>query len=480
MSSKREATETRQKGNTEWWCVDLGQGAAVDPEVFERLTESFLRFTPDLVQGRNRIFLEMGRTKKLFNLSAVSARIRILGERLGLDTGHWRFGIGKTLPAAWIQTRWRTLLPEALPLDAYHDYLDPLTHFEMNRPMRERIDVFRALGMRHLASLFTVPKSAWLVRFGEEFDRFLENYEFGETFVWSAYRPTASLGERSRWNAEDTVIDAEGLIFRLKPLIDRLMERLHALGRSLKKVEVVLKLDRPVPDRKLLLAFAFPQTSRVLLLKLLRERITREMERESLTDPVVEAEIIVLETGRRERGSERFSFSEQDEKNQHERERWVELVSYLGLKLECDGKVFQAETTEHLLPEKSWKKVLLADPVADQPLDRVSQFYSKRPLRLFHEPEVLHRVGPYLRRAGVLWKICDISEPERLAGHDWDVDGNAGRDGGFDRVYYRVRVEGGGTGTAMPFARNGTQKQTQEWWIYKDERAGSLNLHGVY
>lgn len=462
---------------TEWWCVDLGQGHAIDPEKFERLTESFLRFTPDLVQGRNRIFLEMGRTKKLFNLHTVSARIRVLGERLGLESLHWRFGIGKTLPEAWIQTRWRTVLPEALPLDAYYDCIDPVSHFEMKRPMRERLEIFRALGMRNLASLFTVPKAAWLVRFGEEFERFLENHEFGEAFVWNSYRPTESLSERTRWNAEDTVIDAEGLIFRLKPLIDRLMERLFALGRSLKKIEITLKLDRPVPDRKLVLTFAFPQTSRVLLLKLLRERITREMDREPLSDPVVEAEIAVLETAHRDRRTERFSFSEQDEQKQQERERWVELVSYLGLKLGGGvggntaasaagagaGKVFQAETTEHLLPEKSWQKVLLADPVPEVPLDRVSQLYAKRPLRLFSEPETLHRVGPYLRKDGVLWRICEISEPERLAGYEWDVDHGAG----FDRTYYRVQVES-------------ASGHMQEWWVYKDERAGSLNLHGVY
>lgn len=447
----------------EWWCVDLGQGYSMDPERFDRLTESFLRFTPDLVQGRNRIFLEMAKTKKLFNLNSVSGRIRALGERLGLDTGHWRFGIGKTLPEAWIQTRWRTKLPEGLPLDAYYDYLDPVSHFELNRPMRERLEVFRALGMKHLASLFTVPKSAWLVRFGEEFDRFLENYEFGQSFIPKPYRPTENLKEKSRWNAEDTVIDAEGLIFRVKPIIDRLMERLYSLGRSLKKMEVVLKLDRPVPDRRILLSFVFPQTSRVLLLKLLRERITREMDRDPLSDPIVEVEIHVIETAPRERTSERFSFSEQDEQAQQERERWVELVSYLGLKLEDRDRVFQAETTEHLLPEKSWKKTLLVDPVPEQPLDRVSGLYPKRPLRLLREPEVLYRVGPYLRRGGVLWKIQEISEPERLSGYDWDT--------GFDRTYYRVRVECGQGAMAVA---------AQEWWVYKDERVGSLKLHGVY
>jgi hypothetical protein len=187
----------------EWWCIDLGQAQNISPQTMDELTESFLRFTPDVVQGRNRIFLEMSRTKKLFNLNTFSNRARVLGNRAGVEVMVWRFGIAKSIPKAWVQTRYRSADSVQLPLEAYYDFISPLQHFELNRAMQDRLAVFRALGMRCLESLFTIPKAAWLVRFGEEFDSFLEHYEFGEKFVCSCFVPTTPLQEQTDWNAED-------------------------------------------------------------------------------------------------------------------------------------------------------------------------------------------------------------------------------------------------------------------------------------
>ena len=187
------------------------------------------------------------------------------------------------------------------------------------------------------------------------------------------------------------------------------------------------------------------------------------MERNPLSDPVIGIEIAVLETVPRETGSARFAFSESSEASELEKERWLELVSFLGLKLGNREDVFQAETTEHLLPEKSWKRVLLSTPDPTVKLDRVSQFYSKRPLRLFEEPKPIRRLGGYLKLEESLWRICSISEPEHLSGYEWDVDSG----GAFDRTYYRVRVED----------RRGA---SQEWWVFKESAPGRLHLHGIY
>jgi hypothetical protein len=447
----------------EWWCVDLGQAVPIQQDQFDLFTESLFRFTPNLVQGRNRVFLEMSCTRNLFNLHTVSSRIGVLAGRHGLDPSVIRFGVGKSIPLAWVQTRWRNRELSALPMDAYFDFIDPLNFFEPDRTRRERLSVFRTLGMRTIESLFDVPKEAWLVRFGEEFDVFLEHLEHGEKICWNRFSSKSPLVEKTRWNAEEYVIDAEGMIFRLKPLLDRLCERLYSLQVSIRKIEIALKLDRPVPDRRIILGFTFPQTSRVLLLKLLREKLSREMERDPLSDPVIEVEVSILETAKREVTSSRFSFSEKDEESELEAERWLELISFLGLKLANREDVFQAETTEHLLPEKSWKRVLLSTPDRTLPLDRVSGLFPKRPVRLLSEAKPLRRMGGYLKLGDVLFKICKISEPEHLSGYEWDVDAG----GAFDRTYYRVRVQD----------REGSE---QEWWVYKDEHHGKLKLHGVY
>ena len=447
----------------EWWCLDLGQGELLDRDRFDRLTESLLRFTPDLVQGRNRIFLEMSRTRKHLKLSGVFERIRALGARLGLEGGYWRLGVGSSIPDSWVQTRWRTLDLQALPLDAYYDYISPLDFFELNRGMRERLGVFRALGMKTLASLFSIPKEAWLVRFGEEFDLFLENREHGRAFSGTRFIAAIPLTSAVHWNPEDCVLDAEPMIFRLKPVLDQLCERLYALHLSFKRVEVVLRLDRKGADRKIDLPFSFPQTSRVLILKLLRERLFAEMSRHPLSDPVVSASITVLETAKRQSASGRFAFSAEEEAIEERGERWMELVSYLGLKMEDRSRIFQAEVTEHPLPERSWKKILSSTPDEKTRSNSISALLSKRPTRLLSDPPKLFRLGPYLKHEQALWMIREISDGERLSGWDWDVEDTSG----FDRSYYRVKVENGGG-------------LLEEWWIYKDEREGVLRLHGVY
>lgn len=458
------------KKNQEWWCVDFGQAELLDPETFQALAESFLRFTPDVVVGRNRLFLEMGRTRHLFQLNTLTSRARVLAERVGLDSTYWKWGVGQSIPESWVQTRYRTRLVDTLPLEAYYDFIDPLSHFEMNRAMNERVLIFRSLGLKTLSGLFEIPKEAWLVRFGEEFDTFLEHFSYPKQFAWVRLTPSLKLTEKTHWNAEEYVIDSEGLIFRLKPLIDRICERLYALRRALKKIELVLELDRTIsPDRTIELSFAFPQTSRVLLLKLLREKLSRVMEREPLTDPIIAARVEVTEVVKREHTNARFAFSEADAQLSDETERWLELISYLGLKVSDPSQVFQAETTEHPLPEKSWKKVLLQEPRRDLKLDQVSHLYAERPVRLLTQPLPLFRLGPYLRRERELWRICDVSHEEVIEAHAWDVELQLTKDDeyGFARTYYKVHVRS-------------QAGQEQFWWIYKDERLGELKLHGVY
>ncbi len=456
------------KQTQEWWCLDLGFSSEIGAEDFDRLLESLLRFTPDLVPGRKRVFLEMSRVPVRPKPDSFLKRVQVLARRIGLDASSWRFGIADTIPKAWVQTRWRAREARLLPVEAYFDFIDPLNHFECTRPERERLTCFRSLGMKNLEYLFTVPKAAWLVRFGEEFDSFLEHFEFGERFVWKAWKPAEALSEETRWNAEEWVSDAEGLIFRLKPLVDRLCSRLYSLGRAIRKLEIVLKLDRPVPDRKIELGFAFPQTSRTLILKLLREKLSQEMDRNPLTDPIVEARIGIRETERRSQGSARFAFSSEEERSEEEREKWVELISYLGTKygepsLESGARAFQATLTEHPLPERSWKKTWYAET----PPPPVKRIEPARPVLLFQNPEALHRTGPWLQRQNgsfqERYRIRSFRQEERIEGYEWDVEDT----GGFERTYFRVEVEN-------------PQGKPEEWWVYRDELLGKLMLHGLY
>ncbi len=473
----------------EWWCIDLGHAVAYPAEELARLSEACFRFTPDVVVAQNRIFLEMSRTKKHFTLDTVQKRVQILAERISFKLGQsvfrWRWGIGKTIPQAWVQTKWKSTSPHLLPIDSIFDFMNPLRATELNRRDRERVSLFFALGIRTIQDLFQVPPDALLTRFGSILDDFSKNFHEGERFPWVRHTPSVELLELSRWNAEDWVADSDSLIFRIKPVVDRLMGRLFSLRRSLKKLEITLKLDSRGIDRVLELQFAFPQTSSQLLLKILREKISADMQRDPLTDPVVEVSIRVLETTKREEASLRFHFSESNDPSEHDdfQEKWMELISYLGIEQGERTGVFQAETTEHLLPEKSWRKVLIAEPTISAKLDQVSHLFQKRPLRLLPEPIRLAREGMFLKRTSAqgsvffeneLWRICEFACEERLNGYEWDIEETQG----FDRTYYRVKVQKEGFVPGLAVDAHGVQ--TEEWWVYKDEVLNKLMLHGVF
>ncbi len=443
----------------EWWCVDLGQAVNYTALQLERIAEALLRFTPDVVMGKNRIFLEMGRTKKLFRLDSFQKRVLVLADRESIDSNLWRWGIGKTIPESWVQCRFKTLQLASLPIDSIFDYIDPFAHFQLSRAHQDKIKLFQALGMRTLQDLFQIPHDALLVRFGSMLDQFSKNYFEGARIAWVRFKPHVDLIEQSRWNSDEWVIDSESLIFKIKPLIDRMMSRLYSRHQALKQLEIVLKLDSKAPDRKLVLSFAFPQTSSQLLLKLLREKISFEMQKEPLTDPIMLVTLKVMEATPRENHSLTFGFTNQNEESSEDlREKWMELIAYLGT-------AFQVETTEHHLPERSWKKVLCSDPGMTKPLDQVAHLFQKRPLKLYHEPIALFRIGMYLKKEEQLWRIREFSCEEKITGYEWDVEETQG----FDRTYYRVKVEA-----------NSNAEHQEEWWIYKDEILKKIMLHGVY
>lgn len=447
----------------EWWCVDLGQSVDYTDLKLEELAEGFLRFTPDVVMGRNRLFLEMSRTKKLFGLDSIQKRAQAVAARAGVDSQFWQWGIGRTIPEAWVQSRWKNHHVRTLPIETMFDFIDPFQQWQITRSHQEKIKLFMGLGLRTLEDLFRVPHDALLVRFGSLFDQFSKNFFDGSKIGWTRFKSHVDLIETTKWNADEWVVDSESLIFSIKPLIDHLMTRLYCQRKSLKALEITLMLDSRAPDRILNLSFAFPQTSSQLLLKLLREKISHAMQKDPLIDPIMKVSLKVLEASERDQRSLSFAFSEGNtEFNEDLRERWMELISYLG-------SAFQVETTEHPLPEQAWRKVQLDDPSLSKKMDHISHLFTKRPVKLLSEPIVLSRIGTFLKKGDELWRIRAFSCEEKISGYEWDVDETCG----FDRTYYRVKVES----SASQFAG---QEHLEEWWIYKDEFRHQLILHGVY
>jgi hypothetical protein len=112
---------------TRWYCLFLGYYTQVSDSDLERLSRACGRFVNRVVLGDKRVFFEVDLSRAGMNLGALQFKIQSFAETWDLPHPLWQWGVGKTLAEAWVQTRWKSLTPDFLPIEALDDYLYPLS-----------------------------------------------------------------------------------------------------------------------------------------------------------------------------------------------------------------------------------------------------------------------------------------------------------------------------------------------------------------
>lgn len=452
-----------------YFCVALDRSAS-DPEA---LAEACLRFTPDLVyqRGGGAFFLEVSRCLSLYSPESLRARLAALCRGFGFRS--FRITQASTLPRAWLLARHALAATtwEQAPIDAIADVVDPLKlHREWEKKITEMAETLFLLGVRRLGALKKLPPDSAVSRFGEIYRELLANLGPEERFVWERFRPREKFCERFEFNPDDRAHDLEPVLFHTKGLLDRALKRAYGRGKALSEIELRIECETRKDVREyavqVRIRFTFPQTSAPIAMRSLHERLSVEMGRRGLDAPISAIEFEVLELEERRSAQVNFLGGEAQEE-ENAREAFRDLVTALALKLSPGKEVFQAECIENWRPERSWRRVLV-DPAR---LKSASLPIPERPLTLFSPPEPLRRLGRYLFWGERRYVIRKFLRAERLSSEWWEADG------GFDRIYYRVRV-------AEKSETEGPGRE-RDFWVFRElpsegRTRGGVFLQGVF
>lgn len=332
-----------------------------------------------------------------------------------------------------------------------------------------------ALGIRDAGALARLPAGTLAHRFGPagvEAVRIARGEGDGPLVP---YLPE-TLPEESL-ELEAPAEDADPLLFALKRLCDRVAARLAGRGLGATRLRVTLKLD-PRGEERILVPLAQPTASVSRWLVSAKELVFSLR----LPGAVVGVKLAALEVGAI--AAEQLAFGDRPEAIAALETVLERLATRLG-----NEALFSAEPIERYRPESAYRPVPFRPPGTE----RVPEAHSRsaegetrnssrkkvrgavpdapkagpdgaaegeRPTRLLVNPVLVVAEGEggrftALRVEGRDRSVLDVSGPERISGEWWAS--------GYDRDYFRIRLEGLG-----------------ECWVYRDGLDGRLWLHGFF
>ena len=412
-----------------------------DAKDLKLVADICLHFSPQIALGHRWLFIEVGACKRLYTEESLLYRLHAVLKRMTVDG---KIEIGNDMPTALSMAMYGIKKKEHLPIDALPFYFDP---FKLNPIFARTVDIFKQLGVTDLKKLMEIPPGLLTSKFNKDLSLALRQIHEAKNLYWPRYIPEEPIEEFFEFTETQTISNLEPLMFVSKGLVDRVLMRLRGQGFLLAKFEIILEQEKYSTVKEVLrsqtIELAFPNNSSVNLLKIISERLEKELTTRPLESNVNRVLLKVLEKvpgG----DSQKDFFSKKEE----DREAMHSLISVLKDKL-TDQRVFYAEAVESYTPEKSWRKTL-SEPSSLQP-----KTIAARPLRVLKKPLPLGRVDDYLICKDHRWKIESIGMLERLAGEWWMNESS--------RDYMRIKTASG-----------------EELWIFTQDQTDHLYLHGIY
>ncbi|HEX9052311.1 MAG TPA: DNA polymerase Y family protein, partial [Anaeromyxobacter sp.] len=245
---------------------------------------------------------------------------------------------------------------------------------------------------------------------------------------------------------------AEPLLFALKRLADRVAARLAGRGLGATRLRVVLRLD-PRGEERIVAPLASPTASAARWLLPLKEHLFSMRLPGAVTGLRLAAiEVAAVAPEQLAIGDRPEALAALDG-----------VLSRLAVRL-GDAALFSAEPVDRHRPEGAYRAVPFRPPRArGRAPDGAAAAPGAgppRPTRLLSAPVRIVAEGEggrvtALRVDGRARPVVAMDGPERLRGEWWA--------GGFDRDYYRVRLDGLG-----------------DCWVFRDGGDGRLYLHGFF
>jgi protein ImuB len=391
-----------------------------------RISEALYRLTPDVaIVTPCCVAGEFSRVLSLYRKESLSARLRVLLERLGVSA---KMRSGTTLLEAYVLTFYPEIKRmEDAPIEALCLLMkeaDPL------------LEAFRGLGLRRLGELLVFSRSELLRRFGAQGqllqDRLRRVPE--ADLPWKRAVPEEKIIEFQSLDDERKCADLEPLLFELKTLLDRVFLRLRSRGERLRRLQIELTLDAhtavQTPTRVIDAAFSFPQSSITGVLKPLREILNRAFTSTPLESLVEEVKVTVAETTPCE-SLQRQLFEDTDTLG-------TELSALLEQLEKKNGAphLFQYKLHASYVPEHSFERTAPDLARLLKPETDVKPPIAVRPSRLLRTPQRMHRLGRYLFADQERWTVQTVSRPELIETEGW-------LEQAVSRSYYRVETREG-------------------------------------
>lgn len=401
-----------------------------------RIAEACLRFSPQIcIRENEAVFIEIGKCHRLYSEPSFTARMQVVLRRLGIEA---TISIGDDIPKALLSAKYRTADTERLPLEALIDMADPFNKDLIGQKyIHKMIAAFTDLGIKSIAQFKQIPMAQLTSRFGAIGILCRERSLNAENIPWPLWRPEEVIQEKSEFPYFDFYGELEPLLFELKKHLDVIFERLWARGLKAQQIQVKVFCEtnsvNPNPFREFNFDFLYPQSATKGTLTVIRERLTRDFERNPVKTPIQGISTLIVKAVKASSGQKNI-FDNQEELN----EQMHALLNQLS---ESHGKenIFQAELTEDRRPEKSWRKV----DGKNKPVPKIS-VQGRIPLRPTYliKPEPVYVSDGYIMIRRQRHRIVKILDPhERISG-GW-FEQTTDLEDSFDRNYRHYELENG-------------------------------------
>ncbi len=409
----------------------------------QTVAEAALQFTPQVALGRDCVFLEISQSRHLFSEKEVLQKLKELLVSMEL-TG--RLAVGNDPGSALSFARLNIVCErEELPIEALENFLQP---FNPGEELKGMLEAFVKLGIYRIKDLAKIPPKTLASRFGKDALMAYQRVFYGAELPWPVFHPQEKVSERTEIDLDHQVHNLEPMLFLIRPLLEQVLGRLR--GRALKLTSFRLRMELESystvqePIRIWNFNLSFAQSEASLVLPIVREHLSKELQQHPLESAVVRCEIEALEAVP--------GVSQQKDlfcKKEEEKEQWGSLVSRLQEKLGA-SKSFVAQPVARYLPEAAWKRNLSGSEAIA--LDTLP----KRPLILFRKPRPVNKIDNYFVYKSQRYKILDLEGPETLSGEWWLRS--------FHRNYYKASLD-----------------NDSQWWVYTNQdRPDYYFWHGVF
>lgn len=409
------------------------------PTPTSRVAEQFLRFSPQICLRQDRaIFVEIGKSHRLFRDESFLARTQVLLRRVGVTA---QVALGREVTDSLALAMHGGARIESLPLRALKEFADPFDRdVFIQKQISEMVATLSDLGLRTLGDFQKIPVGELIARYGVLGRHCWQRVRLLDAIPWPLWRPEEKIIERKQFPYFEFYGELDPILFELKAQLDRIFLRLRARQKKLTRLRVEIQCEKNsanVDPRKVFdFEFYSPQSESKGTLRIIKERLMRQFARQPIRSPIEEitSEVRACVTASE---SQKNIFNNDEEKHEQLSSLHNQLIEILGKE-----QVFQAELVPDRRPERGWQKRFAQPHVGGGAGISIENILPERATYLLKYPVKIEVAAGYIRVKDRRYRILKWGgEVERISG-GWYEKPDSQIQNSFDRNYHRVELEG--------------------------------------